>query len=329
MAFTTSFAASPLPVLDSVSDGQSPQLLMHSATLQIDSYDPEHSDRSVESTAAGDTESECLESPRDIYPLMGRVLSLSCSPDGCRQVQDALGKVVSDKERELLVNEFHGHAITAMRCPHANHVLQKCISVMPPASLQFMIDEMLQHQGLAKKVATHRYGTRIVQQLLKKCEASQLSGLAEALLQDAIALSCHGFGCFAIQHLLQFGTAEQQYRCVRTLEQNMGSIARSPCGVGVVAAAMKRACNEDKVWIARALLQDPKLLPSMAQMRYGEEVVPQVLSALVGKERVQAFRSLADASSELLSARYGRKVHAYLQVRMSGDMSANSFSISC
>jgi len=333
--------ASPLRVLDDVSGGQSGQMLMPNATWQADGPNPNalldrsprglrsgkrfgtwhsDSDQSVQSTEAEDIESEGLASelegpasPRDSCHLVGRVMSLSCSADGCRQVQDALDNASSDKQRELLVKELHGQSVKAMRCPHANHVLQKCINVMPPASLQFMIDELLSDTGLVKKVAMHRYGSRIVQQLLKKCGPCQVDGLAEALLRDFVVLSCHTFGNFAVQHLLQFGTAEHQYLSVRSIEQNMGSIARSPYGVGVVAAAMKHACKEDRVWIARALLQDPSLLPSMALMRYGEDVVAHVVLALIGREREAALKSLAGAKPELLAARYGRKVHAYLE----------------
>merc|ERR1719195_1250538 len=101
----------------------------------------------------------------------------------------------------------------------------------------------------------HRYGGRIVQQLLGKWEASQVWGLTEALLQDVVTLSCHTFGNYAIQRLLEFGTAEQQYRCLRAIEQNVGSIARNPSGAGVVAAALKHA-SQERIWIARAVLQD-------------------------------------------------------------------------
>jgi len=273
-------------------------------------------DRSVGSTAARDMESQCPATLCDASPIAGRMVSLSYRPDGCRQVQDALDKAASDTERELLVKELHGHSIKAMCCPHGNHVLQKCISLMPPAASQFMIDEMLQGKGVVRRVVKHRYGTRIVQQLLRRCDASQVVGLAEALLQDVVMLSCHVFGNFGIQHLLQFGTAEQQYRCVRAIEQNMGSIARSPLGVGVVAAAMKHACSDDRVWIARAVLQDPTLLPDMALMRFGDKAVPYVVSALQGQERKRARRSLADAAPELLASKNGRGVHAYLEAHM-------------
>merc|ERR1719195_744903 len=105
---------------------------------------------------------------------------------------------------------------------------------MAPDALQFMIDELMVSEGLATKVAKHRYGGRIVQQLLKKCGASQVSGLAEAVMQDAIALSCHTFGNYSVQHLLRFGTGEQRRQLVRTIVSNVETIGRSTAGSGII-----------------------------------------------------------------------------------------------
>jgi len=218
---------------------------------------------------------------------------------------------------------LHGHAVRAMRCPHANHVLQKVISTMPAASLQFMVDEITQDDA-AKKIATHRYGGRIVQQLLAKCEASQIRDLAEALLQDAVALCCHTFGNYAIQHLLRFGTAEQQYRCLRTIEQNIGAIARSPSGVSVIEAAMQHTCSLDRLWLARAVVQDPELLPHLAQARHGPGVVSQVIVVLPERERARACQVLTEAGAELRPSRYGKKVLASLGSYGLGSVDAGS-----
>jgi mRNA-binding protein PUF3 len=265
------------------------------------------------SSSVPDSDSSVVShSPRIAGSVVGNVLSFSRSSEGSRRVQDALDNASSDMEREILVKEMHGHALSAMRCPHANHVLQKCISLMPATSLQFMVDEIVKTAGLVKKVAMHRYGSRVIQQLLGKCEASQLTKLAEALLQDAVALSCHTFGNYSIQRLIRFGTAQQQYRCVRILEQNMGSIAWTTHGVAVVGAAMEHTSSTDRIWVARALLQDPKLLPHLAQKRHGASLVAQIMSELQGEERAQACRSLMVSVSELRASRYGRKAAACL-----------------
>mmetsp|Transcript_107348 Transcript_107348/g.270003 ORF Transcript_107348/g.270003 Transcript_107348/m.270003 type:complete len:337 (-) Transcript_107348:324-1334(-) len=268
------------------------------------------------SAADEDSEWETLDSPRDFGSVVGRVQVLSHSRDGSLQVRDALDQAPL-MDRMLLVQEMHGHTLRAMRCPHANHVLQKIISIMPQASLQFIVDEIMQYRGMASKMATHRYGGLIVQQLLETCEASQVGGLVEILLQSTVMLSRHAYGNSAIQSLLKFGLEQQRYRCLRAIEQNVGFIARSSFGVCVVAAAMEYASPQDRVWTARAVLQDPKLLPHLAQMQDGYTVVEQSVCALPQRERARACQSLTEGAIELLRvSRHGRKILAALQARV-------------
>ena len=51
---------------------------------------------------------------------------------GCRDVQRAIEEAADDVTRSRLVTELAGHVLDAMRCPHANHVLQKCITCSRP-----------------------------------------------------------------------------------------------------------------------------------------------------------------------------------------------------
>eukprot|EP00425_Heterocapsa_triquetra_P030434 CAMPEP_0195111272 /NCGR_PEP_ID=MMETSP0448-20130528/95440_1 /TAXON_ID=66468 /ORGANISM="Heterocapsa triquestra, Strain CCMP 448" /LENGTH=121 /DNA_ID=CAMNT_0040148037 /DNA_START=39 /DNA_END=401 /DNA_ORIENTATION=+ len=76
-------------------------------------------------------------------PVPGNVWRLARNSTGCRRVQQALEDAASDDERVKLVQELRGHVWSAMRCPFANHVLQKCFVTMRPCALQFIIDELM------------------------------------------------------------------------------------------------------------------------------------------------------------------------------------------
>merc|ERR1712023_615144 len=73
--------------------------------------------------------------------IRGRVWTLSQDPEGSRAVQHAF-EDADAKERESLARELQGHIADAMQCPHANHVLQKCTSLLEPEFLQMFIDEI-------------------------------------------------------------------------------------------------------------------------------------------------------------------------------------------
>eukprot|EP00443_Scrippsiella_acuminata_P048585 CAMPEP_0115188862 /NCGR_PEP_ID=MMETSP0270-20121206/11227_1 /TAXON_ID=71861 /ORGANISM="Scrippsiella trochoidea, Strain CCMP3099" /LENGTH=372 /DNA_ID=CAMNT_0002602053 /DNA_START=85 /DNA_END=1203 /DNA_ORIENTATION=+ len=264
------------------------------------------------STSSGDALSDTSLSSHSERSVLGSVWLLSQNAEGTRRVQDALDHA-SDEMKEAMLQEFHGRAVKAMRDPHANHVLQKCISIMAPNSLQFMVEELLERDGLATAVARHRYGGRIVQQLLKKCSVSQVSALAEALMQESVALAGHSFGNYSVQHLLQNGTEEQQHRLAQTITRNAETICRSRVGDGIVAAAMEHVSSEDKLSIARAVLLQPGLLVELAQGRHGHSAVLRMMQVLDGKESLQAHMSLAMGIATLRVSRYGRIVAKYLE----------------
>mmetsp|Transcript_10707 Transcript_10707/g.28645 ORF Transcript_10707/g.28645 Transcript_10707/m.28645 type:complete len:372 (-) Transcript_10707:270-1385(-) len=277
------------------------------AYIRLDAY------TSTDSASLGEAPSEMPMVVRSECSVSGHVWLLCQDPAGSRRVQDALDKCSSHEAREALLQELHGHAVKAMRDPHANHVLQKCISIMEPDSLQFMLDELLERDGLATTVARHRYGCRIVQQLLKKCATSQVSELAEALMQKTVKLARHSFGNFPVQRLLEFGTEEQRHRLAETIASNAETICRSRAGDGVIAAALEHASSDDKILVAKAVLLAPGLLIELAQGRHGKGAVMRILHVLDGQESLQAHMSLAMGIAALRASRHGRVVAKYLE----------------
>merc|ERR1719343_1869951 len=116
----------------------------------------------------------------DISPLSGRVWSLARDAQGCREVQNALEAARTEEERLAIAMELQSHVWDAMRCPHANYVLQKSIALLKPLSSQFIIDEIVRKGARAvAQAAKHKYGCRIIQRLLEHCKTAQVRDLAD------------------------------------------------------------------------------------------------------------------------------------------------------
>lgn len=267
---------------------------------------------SVCSTAPSDFELEATR-PSSECMVRGRVWFLAQDPKGCRLVQEALDLAASEEVRVALAYELKGHVAHALRCPHANHVLQKCIAGMKSESLQFIVEEVTARSGLVAQATRHRYGCRIVQQLIKKCQPQQVHALAEVLLADATAFSCHPFGNYVMQHLAEHGTEDQRHRLIRAIERNVATIARSTSGCGVLSAAIKHGAKEDTVWLARAVLQESGLLRVLAHARHGNDAVLILLRTLEGNERDYATSDLFGDIIALRGSRYGRSVAEHLE----------------
>eukprot|EP00913_Durusdinium_trenchii_P035379 g33108.t1 len=98
-----------------------------------------------------------------------------------------------------------------MRCPHANHVLQKCITCSRPQDCQFIVDEIMACNGFVELAARHKYGCRIIQRLLERCPL-QVERIAAAILSDVSGIARHPYGNYVLQNLLEHGTPAHRHR---------------------------------------------------------------------------------------------------------------------
>merc|ERR1712217_770451 len=173
----------------------------------------------------------------------------------------------------------------------------------------------------------HRYGCRIVQQLLKKCPHSQVSELVEVLLAEAHTFACHPFGNYVIQHLAEYSTEEQQHRLIRTIEQNVGVIGKSSSGCSVINAAFNHGAAEDKVWLARAVMAEAGLMRSLATSRQGSAVAVHVVQTVKDRELEQARSCMDEDMEALKTSRFGRVVMDHLDAVVANKQASEAVAV--
>jgi len=168
-----------------------------------------------------------------------------------------------------------------LRCPHANHVLQKCIVTAGPAQAQFVIDEITwRGKAGVGQAARHCFGCRIVERLLEHCLPEQVEVLADCLLADGMALCAHRYGNYVMQHLVVHGSVEQRRRLTGMLAKHAASLGANCYTSAVLIKALSWGPQEDRVALARALLSVPGLFPSMARTRHGRLAAKLLLQVL-------------------------------------------------
>jgi hypothetical protein len=254
--------------------------------------------------------------------LTGRVWSLAQDPIGCREVQLALEDVKEDHLRVTIALELRGHVEEALRCPHANHVVQKCITSMRPAASQFILDELLADPGAVFEAARHKYGVRIIQRFLEHYPFSQVTSLADCLLSEVSVLARHPYGNYVLQTLLEHGTSEQRHNLSKALVQDVVGISQDTFGCAVISCAMSFLDRNDQLTLARRIVQAPGLLGLMSQARHGHQAVRCILQALEGSEQELAKQKLCADLPSLRVSRYGRLVAAFLEESETNSISA-------
>lgn len=252
--------------------------------------------------------------------LEGSFGRLSFQAHGCRVAQAAL-EVADRKKQGQLASELRSHVRQALESPHANHVVQKMVELLPPAMVGFVVEELA---GVSVKIAQHRYGCRVLCRLLEHCPHEQTESLFNEVLQEATMLSRHSFGNYVIQHLLEHGTDEQR-RCMVhvTLLHDVLGFACHRTASNVVERALLHCCPEDRQEILCILMHDLATFTELACSRYGSYVA-RVLIGLVGDEGAAARSLAAAASPSLGESKYGKRVLADLReaLAVSGAPSA-------
>jgi len=229
-------------------------------------------------------------------------------------VQEALADAVSDDERLALASELHTHVREAIKCPNANHVLQKCIDNLRPHDSQFVINEILQGgSGAVVRVAKHRYGCRVLQRLFEHCSSGQMQSLAEELIGDGVNLATHSFGNYVLQHLYEHGSESQVLMLSKVLAAHVASVAPHSHGCTVLHKAFDHAGEEARMTLAKALLAQPALLVGMACSRHGHASVSLALQTVEASQRRTSILALLENTGKLMASRYGRVLCRHLK----------------
>lgn len=254
---------------------------------------------------------------RSGLPLAGQVWPLSQDAQGCRRVQEVLGdESLLLAHREALAFELRGHVLEAAVCPYANFVLQKCVVVLPPEAVQFIVDEITAETAASvSSVAQNKFGCRVLQRLLEECRDSQVRVLVVAVLADFIAVAQSPYGNYVVQKIMECGGADSEYRrlCVAQLvEGALGELGMHPFGCIVISTALSKCGPKSRMAITRALLSCPCLLCSMASTRHGHRTVLVFISFLEG-DYLEAARRVLESDASLAGNKFGRVVMARLR----------------
>lgn len=242
--------------------------------------------------------------------VQGKVWALARSAQGSRDIQQVLDDTTSNDVRAALSSELQSHVWQALKCRHANHVLQKCISIMRRQDFRFIIDELLHTGGpmAFSKAARQRYGCRVIQRLLEHCSPQQLEGVVEDLLSDAVELCKDMWGVYVMQHLFEHGTEKQLARLLEILTEHAAKLGTDEFAPQVLIKAFSHTSSEQRMALAHELIAQHELLTEIACQRHGEAALEEALDLVDAQAKLGAITYLMSQRDLLMSTRYGRRL---------------------
>lgn len=236
--------------------------------------------------------------------LAGQVARFARDKVGCRVVQKAL-ECASPQQAHALAMEMVGSVKQAARCPNGNFVIQKIVTTLPAAAMEFVAEELL---GKSADVAKHRYGCRVACRIAERCgEVEMSSNVAKfisELLERAVDLSQHAFAHHAIQSILEHGSARDRQKVAAALRPCILANAQGRSSSYVVASALECCDEVDQATLVMDLLEH---LPTLTQSLSGCHVLKALL-AVAGSHLPEAARRLQEVAAELASTRHGRRI---------------------
>jgi hypothetical protein len=195
-----------------------------------------------------------------IEAISGSVVDLAFDATACRVVQMALETADVDVAASL-AQEMTGHIQDAIKCPHANHVVQKLLDNLPADRTTFVVRELL---GVAVELSKHRYGCRIVSRAVKihasSYSCSEVETLIAELLPETAELSRHTFAHYVVEAILESGSADHTHEVACALRMDLMRHAKNRSATYVVEKAMFCCDARDQEAIASELFGNAEAL---------------------------------------------------------------------
>eukprot|EP00933_Yihiella_yeosuensis_P006354 TRINITY_DN111041_c0_g1_i1.p1 TRINITY_DN111041_c0_g1~~TRINITY_DN111041_c0_g1_i1.p1 ORF type:complete len:354 (+),score=61.70 TRINITY_DN111041_c0_g1_i1:53-1114(+) len=238
--------------------------------------------------------------------VTGRVWELAQTQEGSREVQHAMDHASEDSITAILM-ELKDHVYDALRCPHANHVIQKGISMLPPQTSQFIVDALC-HDDLGVQASRHRFGCRTVQRLFDHCSEQQVGLLGQKIIDSACLVACHPYGNYVIQHVIQKGSVDQKKTLFAKIRDHLQELCFDHYGCVVITSIMNSCGTEEQLQLSKELVKRPQILTHLACSRHGHSSLEAIFEVLDIEERKQVEAIFLDEKEKLLANRYGRIV---------------------
>jgi pumilio RNA-binding family len=202
--------------------------------------------------------------------LEGEMLSLSLQMYGCRVVQKAI-ETVDEEDLPRLLREFHNDVLGCIHDQNGNHVIQKCIEVLNSRAnkaealrdvhratflreqIDFILRDILTN---AIALSCHPYGCRVLQRILEHCTEEKKEAILDEIKLYHKDLLDDQYGNYVIQHVLQYGRNIDRDSLVQiVVDCGLLGLARQKFASNVVEKLLKYGNNDQRRAVVREMLK--------------------------------------------------------------------------
>lgn len=238
------------------------------------------------------------------------LVRISLNMHGARAVQKLIDAVRVTPHVGRLTKALEGSVVPLTQDPNGNHVIQRCLEVLPPESKAFIF------RAIAEKiieVATHRHGCRIVQRCIDAVQGSPFKPMLDyAICHNGLTLVQDPFGNYVVQYILGLHDPHATAHIIGSMLGRLHALSRQKFSSNVVERCLQLSGPEDKDRMIRELC-DPRGLGDLLRDVYGNYVVQSALGLANEQQLPVLLGFIRPVLPSLRSTGQGRRIAQKLE----------------
>eukprot|EP01065_Artemidia_motanka_P052733 TRINITY_DN9604_c0_g1_i8.p1 TRINITY_DN9604_c0_g1~~TRINITY_DN9604_c0_g1_i8.p1 ORF type:complete len:824 (+),score=293.42 TRINITY_DN9604_c0_g1_i8:77-2473(+) len=256
--------------------------------------------------------SRCTPDRRKILAggLFGNVQKLAFCSYGCRVLQVAL-RYIDEAFVNIVTQELEPIVLRCIQDQNGNHVVQKCVEVLP-GRVGWIVSKCA---GSVVRLATHSYGCRVLQRLFEFTkDTADLEELLQEVVQNVPSLVKNAFGNYVVQHAIIRGDDNLRLRIYGSVQNNLVEYSSDKYASNVVEKLFASGSSAIRTpMLQRLTAGTPSPLSIMIDDHYANFVVQKILREVSDSERAAIVSHLTPLFPKLSAGHFSGPIIARLQ----------------
>lgn len=237
------------------------------------------------------------------------LLQVALNSHGTRTLQKMLDFSYSSLDEAptaivILTQSLQNHVIELIKDLSGNHVIQKCLIVLPPELNQFIFDSISSN---VMDVATHRHGCCVIQRCMENASEHQQRQLALAIIEASSILVQDPFGNYVIQAVLDLGIPEFVSLLFKNFKNRICTLSVQKYSSNVIEKCIRLAPSSTRCHLIQELLTLDRF-DLLIRDSYANYVVQTCLEVAEPDQRVQLVRSIEPFLNSVKDTAYGKRI---------------------
>ncbi|RHY79471.1 hypothetical protein DYB31_004895 [Aphanomyces astaci] len=233
---------------------------------------------------------------------------------GTRSVQKVVELAAASSSSSLvalIVDALKDDAVRLCIDSNGNHVIQRALQFLPPASNQFVFDAVAADCTV---VGTHRHGCCVLQRCVDAADPVQRRAVIAQVEHHAMKLMQDPYGNYVVQYVLDACSAADARGVMAKCVGHVLDLSIQKFSSNVVEKCLELAPDDLRQTIVREIVASPRMY-RMLQDQYANYVVQRALSVASDDNCLDLVAAIRPHLASMKNTQGGRRIQARILKR--------------